>query len=190
LEEEKLSLHGWNETRIARRFGLTPQEIGRDLKEIRAHWVLKHKDDAVYAREQALEAVDDLLAIYFAEYEASQKEKQITSTKQVRPNTGPGRSEAQLRTEQREGNATYLSGIQWCLAERARLLGTYAPTKSENKSDVHVVVENARLILESRINRIITRLGTSGVPLLDVGRGSQSVSVSLADVGASESDSS
>lgn len=92
--------------------------------------------------------IDELERTYWAAWRNSQKPRATTSQER---NTGepdtemrvvdgkqvtvevPGkiRLKASLRTEERDGNPTFLAGVGWCIQQRCKLLGLDVPQNHE-----------------------------------------------------------
>ena len=126
---DELYLNGWRQVDIAKRLGVTQATISRDLEAIRVAWVESAVRDFDQLKEQELQKVDNLERVYWEQYEASKAPKKSKVSRQVK---GARASiEATVKEEERLGNPTYLSGVQWCIQERCKILGIYAAVKNE-----------------------------------------------------------
>src|SRR5262249_24223213 len=66
---------------------------------------------------------------YWAAWEASKKEREITTTEQLTGGDGD-RLKAVVRKEQQTGDPRYLAGVQSCIEQRCKLLGLNAPVET------------------------------------------------------------
>ena len=128
-EVAELYLNGWRQSAIASKFGVTQGTISNDLKAIRKDWVASAVRDFDQLKEQELQRADNLEREYWEQYQASKKPKKSKTSRQVK---GDRESiEATMKEEERLGNPTYLSGVQWCIEQRCKILGIYAAVKNE-----------------------------------------------------------
>lgn len=146
VEIARRYLRGESQRKIALALGVTRQQIQYDLREIRARW----REQAVVDFEQAiieqLARIDQLEREYWEQYELSKagKAKKIITVSGKRPKQlkqpkqeddssdnqkGIERVTQTSITEETPGDPRYLQGVQWCIQERARLLGLYAPDR-------------------------------------------------------------
>ena len=129
-------LRGETQAQIARAVGITQQQVSYDLKRIRQKW----KEETVFDFEEAiieqLKRIDALESEYWQQYERSKlgRTKEIVAiTGKRRPGDKkdeapqPDRVTKTNITEDTPGDPRYLAGVQWCIQERSKLLGLYAP---------------------------------------------------------------
>lgn len=123
-----LYLKRYSQQEIADHLGINQATVSRDLAVLQAEWkqAALHSLDEAKAKELA--KIDELEREYWLEWRASKVEKQSTLTEQVDGGKG-GRRKAQIRKEERLGNAAYLTGVQWCIDKRCKLLGLDAPDR-------------------------------------------------------------
>lgn len=119
-------LRGMTQVELAAEYGVSQGTISKDLAALRAMWLESALVDFDEARQVALAKIDHLEAEYWAAWETSKTERVKTATGKTDKGTS-----ARVEKEQRDGNPQYLAGVQWCIAERIKLLGLYAPTKQE-----------------------------------------------------------
>lgn len=105
---------------------VTQGTISNDLKAIQERWRNSSIMDMNEAKQRELARIDTLEMEYWRQYEESKKPRQIASEK-----SSPGKHETMKRAEQRTGDTRYLSGIQWCIEQRCKILGVNAPVKIE-----------------------------------------------------------
>ena len=142
-----LYLRGVRQVEIATQLNLSRQQIGYDLKIIQRRWQEKTIIDLDESKNKELSRIDELERVYWQAWQDSKCEK----IKAKQETSGKGRdgkpivTRATAEKEQMLGNPAYLSGVQWCISERCKLLGLNAPIRvdSTNRSDqpVRVIVE-------------------------------------------------
>lgn len=139
----EMYLKGQGQLEIAEKLNVDQSTISRDLKAIHEEWRLSAIRDFDLAKQIELERINRLEQEYWEAWEKSKSEKQISNKKSSKRSTSsqPDYVEIQVRTEQREGEARYLQGIQWCISERCRILGLH-----ENKQTLEVVSAKDRLV--------------------------------------------
>jgi len=136
----ELYLKQWRQVDIAEKLGIDQATVSRDLSAVRKMW---RKDASLSfdaAKAQELARIDTLENEYWRQYEASQEEFVRTMTeKNLPPVTEGGRqkegtTKARVIKETRIGDPRYLSGIQWCIEQRCKILGIEAPKKTDMTS--------------------------------------------------------
>lgn len=137
LSERYLS--GIPQYEIARQLKVTQQTVSNDLKELQSRWLASSlvNIDEVKARELA--KIDYLERVYWEGYERSIRVEETTTVRAsgaVRQVPGSDTQFIQekdattIKTQHsRDGNTSYLQGVQWCIDRRCKLLGIDAPTK-------------------------------------------------------------
>jgi hypothetical protein len=113
---------------LARRLGVDRSTVSRDLKALNARWKEAAVRDLDAAKGQELEHIDQLLREYWDAWEKSKKGQETTTTEQTTGGDGE-RVRAAIRKEEQHGDPRYLAGVQWCIEQRARILGLNAPQK-------------------------------------------------------------
>lgn len=138
----ELHLKGWSQQRIADFLELDKSNICRELKNVKAEWKAEAIEDHNFYIQQELRRLAMLEAEYWAGWERSQEgretsvnEKLVTGKDQA--GNALGRVKLATRTEQRIGDAAFLSGVQKVIDARCKLLGLY-PTDDNSASQVHL----------------------------------------------------
>jgi len=121
-----LYLSGWTQTAIAEEVGVSQATISGDLKALQKAWLASSLIDFGAAKSEALAKIDRLEREYWAAWEASKEDKETQTTEKAGGETP--RSKAQIRREGQVGNPSFLSGVQWCIERRCKVLGIDAPT--------------------------------------------------------------
>jgi len=136
-----LYLQGWTQGRIAqhlsedeeRNYSLTRQQIGYDLKKIQAAWRESSLIDIDEAKAKELAKVDRLEREYWDAWERScldAETKRLEGT--LVPGEDQGKPTKQILTRKGQaGDPRFLSGVQWCIERRCKIIGVDAPSKQD-----------------------------------------------------------
>lgn len=134
-------LTGKRQVDIAAELGVSQQQISYDIQEIHRRWRESDLINVNEAKQRELERIDKLEQTYWSAWEKSLGErtrtKQETSADAV-TGTERGKRRASVEKETLLGNPAYLAGIEYCITERAKIIGLYAPTQNNVKMDVDV----------------------------------------------------
>lgn len=120
----ELYLQGRYQAEIAREIGISQQQVSYDLAILRRQWVERAAGatDTWFAEELA--RIDKLERTYWQAWERSTAGRETRATSQ----RGDTRS-AQIRTEDAFGDPRFLSGVQWCIDRRCKLLRLDPPAR-------------------------------------------------------------
>jgi DNA-binding MarR family transcriptional regulator len=162
-----LYLRGKYQTDIAEIIGVDQATISRDLKELRKQWLSSALVDLNEAKSKELAKIDQLELTYWTAWERSLGEFKSKTVKgkagkEGMENAKPSLLEQILRTEEREGNPAFLSGIQWCINKRCALLGLDAPTNARSLNIDLSKLTDAQLQRIASGEDIVHVLATSG----------------------------
>lgn len=128
-------LSGKGQPTIAKIIGVSQRTVSNDLALIRKEWMEKATLDFTEAVSEQLAKLDKLEIEYWEAWEKSKTELLTTDTmvEVVGAEEGGEEIVGAKRVSQhrmpREGNATFLAGVERCIAKRCELLGLNAPTK-------------------------------------------------------------
>ena len=127
-------LQGKTQAEIGETLGLSQPQISYDLAEIRSRWRTDTTINLDEAKQKELARIDTLERTYWEAWERTLEEKTKTRTEQSTSGKGDKDSggktaKATIEKETLLGNPAYLSGVQWCISERCKILGIYAPAK-------------------------------------------------------------
>ena len=134
-------LQGWTQARItehlnARKdiaYQLSTRMIGYDLKSVQDMWRASALIDVDEAKANALAKVDRLEREYWNAWERSCEDAE-TVRMEGKP-TGEGEDgapEKVVKTSKGQaGDPRFLTGVQWCIERRCKIIGVDAPTKQE-----------------------------------------------------------
>lgn len=130
-----LYLRGALQSDIASQLKLSQQQISYDIKELKRRWKESALFDFDEAKGKELARVDNLEVTYWDAWTRSLDKATRTvqtSMKSEDESTISARSES---TEQ-FGDPRFLSGVQWCIDRRCKILGLDAPVKSKNETEI------------------------------------------------------
>lgn len=141
---EELHLRGYNGVEIATEMGVSAEQIRQDLKKIAQQYAastLRNYDQDLNRQLRKLDLLERSAWKFLAD---SDQDREITTRRQRTKESDDGTEtvrEASTRQEQRDPDARYMTVIQWCIAERNRLLGLYPPEESRVQHQVAAVTE-------------------------------------------------
>jgi DNA-binding CsgD family transcriptional regulator len=158
-----LSLQGLSQAEIAGQLGISRGRVSQLLKEVRQQWHATATRELAEHVAQQLARIDLLEREYWSAWARSQRDRgrvedagdeplpQPQGTVAPRnddgslPEVKPGRRRHRVVREGRDGDAAFLAGIQWCIAERSKLLGLDAPKKIDITTRVRELARAAGL---------------------------------------------
>jgi hypothetical protein len=157
-------LCGKTQQEMAQLFGVSQAQISYDLKVLQRRWLKSSLINIAEAKARVLARIDALERTYWEAWQRSLIEKE-TKTAEKTSVGASGRTRALSRQEQRDGNAAFLAGVQWCIELRCRILGiAHKEVPPEpvapaiNVAIQHVTAgltdEEKRLIIELRRKRL------------------------------------
>lgn len=119
-----------------RGYVLSQQMISYDLKQIQAVWRQSQMVDVDEIKGRELARIDRLEVQYWDAWERSQDNAEIEITRASGKRKGgndatPEQIERTKRVEGRVGNPAFLAGVQWCIEQRCKIFGLYAPERIE-----------------------------------------------------------
>lgn len=134
VEIARRYLRGETQSAIGVALGMTQQMVSYDLSIIEKRWQAAAIHDITEAKARELAKIDHLEVTYWEAWERS-LEPFKSSTVKARggvKDAKPQTAEQMTKTEERNGSATYLVGVQWCVDRRCKLLGLDAPVKMDH----------------------------------------------------------
>lgn len=129
VEIQAMYLRGARQMDIAAEFNISQPQISRDLATIKARWRNTTTINLDEAKQKELIRIDELERTYWTAWERSLDEKVKTRTEKFSGDDGRGK--ASVEKETLLGVPAYLTGVQWCISERCKILGLYAPVKND-----------------------------------------------------------
>lgn len=106
--------------------GLSQEMVSYDLRAVQEQWRNIPQAELNELKTIQLTKIDNLEREYWEAWQDSKKPTKSTSTGK-RGNV----INLSARSTEKNGNPAYLQGVERCIAERAKILGLYAPTKNE-----------------------------------------------------------
>lgn len=178
-----LHLTGHTQAQIAAQLAVSQQTISAELRRLRDEWRKRAAGSFDERQAEQLARLDSVERTAWAAWERSLGERTRSRTRRSerpqRPQTitnATGLTEivpvppavvtdATVERTERDGNPAYLQQIGWCLEQRAKLLGLYAPTKlaptdpsgSRPYLPIEAIQRGTRLMDE--VDEIMLRLG-------------------------------
>ena len=131
VEIARRYLHGMSQMEIADELGLSQSQISRDLKVLHERWMKSSLVDLNEAKARELARIDNLEREYWDAWRDSRGERLETNTKQIAGGAND-RKEVSIKKVKLEGNPDFLTGIQWCIEMRCKILGIYQPGRAAN----------------------------------------------------------
>ena len=127
-----LYLQGWPQVDIAREIRRSPATVSRDIKALQKDWLNSALVDFNEAKARELAKVDRLEREYWDAWERSKQDAEVITTKgKGKHKNKPEQLERTHKREGQVGDSRFLSGIQWCIEQRCKILGLEAPKRIE-----------------------------------------------------------
>lgn len=142
----RMYCQGKPQWQMAEELGFSPRQIANDLVELRRRWLESSLVDLDAAKSKELAKWDNLESTYWAAWERSLKTK---TTKQAK--NGDRGTEQSVKQEEREGNPSFLAGVERCIENRCKLMGLIVE-KRESKQVEYTHEEWVRACAERRKN--------------------------------------
>lgn len=121
----KFYLRGMTQADIAGQMEVTQQQVAYDLKTVHERLLASTLIDLGTRKAIELSKIDQLEREYWTAWARSCQERTVQTTERI---TGERpRDRAGIRKELRDGNHKFLQGVQWCIAQRCKILGLEAP---------------------------------------------------------------
>ena len=108
----EMYLKGYFQADIAKKLGVTQQQVSQDLKVIYKNWKNSAVRNFDELKDRELVKIDNLETTYWQAWEGSKKEGSSV------------------------GDARFLQGIQWCVAKRCEILGVNSPQEIKNVTTI------------------------------------------------------
>jgi len=113
---------------IAAELGCSQKTVSRDIAAIKDAWLQSALVNFDEAQAEALAKVDRLENEYWTAWESSKKDRVKRSKTENRKGDDEDTRLAQ-EVHARDGNPSFLQGVQWCIDRRVKILGLDAPQK-------------------------------------------------------------
>ena len=139
-----LYLQGWLQADIAEKVGINQSTVSRDLKALYKQWLAESLVDFNAAKAKELAKIDALERTYHIAWIRSCEDAETTRQEGSRA----GVDKIVKTAKGQAGDPRFLTGIQWCIERRCKIMGIDAPTKMDlriNELDAAIEFELARL---------------------------------------------
>jgi hypothetical protein len=165
-EIARLYLQRRTQAEIAAQLGMSRQQVGYDLGAVRQGWLESSLTDFNARKAEELARIDRLEREYWDAWEASQRERETSTTEQTSDDDGQ-RMRASLRKVGQTGDPRYLAGVQSCIEQRCRLLGLNAPTETRLTGQGGGPLQTQTTVLTddqraAAVANLLARLGAPG----------------------------
>ena len=135
-----LYLQGWTQHRIAekltgkdgREYVISRAMVAYDLGKIENAWRTSALIDLNDARARELAKVDHLERVYWDAWLRSCEDAETLRQE----GSGEAPSKIVKTSRGQAGDPRFLTGVQWCIERRCKIIGVDAPSKSELRGDV------------------------------------------------------
>lgn len=125
-----LYLEGKLQADIAEVVGISQSTVSNDLRAIQREWLESSLVDFNEAKAREIAKIDKLEREYWAAWRRSCEDAEIETSKSAVAGDKK-RAEATKTTKGQSGDPRFLSGVQWCIERRCKLLGIDAPQRHE-----------------------------------------------------------
>lgn len=132
-----LYLKGYTQLEIGEQLGISQMTVSRDLKLLQEMWRQSAVNDIETAKHRELEKIDVLESEAWNAWLRSQADAETETITDV------GMGDKPITKRERKGqtgNAQYLATVQWCIAQRCKILGIEAPAKQELAGTLEIKV--------------------------------------------------
>jgi hypothetical protein len=164
----RLYLQQRTQEEIARAVAVDQGTVCRDLKATQTEWQRQRLDDFQQAKLRELARIDRLEREYWDAWERSCHERAQTVQEKTSAPSGD-RFKAGTRTEDRDGNAEFLRGVERCIEMRCKILGTFAalkiaPTTPDGEEEWHANASDTNAVLIAAFARLGLPISSPGDP--------------------------
>jgi predicted transcriptional regulator len=132
----KLWVLGHSQSDIAKKFGITQQQVSYDIKEIRNRLLPENIQEMKEARTDRMMELAMFKQEFLEEWERSKRDKEIQTQEKISsPGNGKNagdRIKVAWRTEGKCGDPAFLNGALKVIQEECKIGGFYAPKKLEH----------------------------------------------------------
>jgi hypothetical protein len=120
----------YSQADIAAELKIHQSTVSRYLKELQEEWLDSALFDFNQAKLKQMQKIDFLEMESYNAWKKSIGLKKEATQKSGSTSTGPFKNES-IKKWREIGDPRFLERIAWCIAERNRILGFYAPEKKE-----------------------------------------------------------
>jgi len=128
----------------ARGYTLTQQTISNDIRRIQELWEQSALRDFDEMKAQELAKVDRLEREYWRGWERSCEDAETTRQEGSKDDAGKAAIDKIVKTAKGQaGDPRFLTGVQWCIDKRCKILGIDAPTEIKHSGQVTTIMRVA-----------------------------------------------
>lgn len=130
----QLYLQGKTQHEIAQIVGVQQPRVCKDLKLIREEWRAARVADFDEAKDRELARIDHIEREAWAAWGRSVGQRKTTTREMdgsAPPGSAPSPAKVTVKTEEQPGDPRFLERVQWCVDQRCKVLGLYAPKRIE-----------------------------------------------------------
>ena len=134
----ELYLEGWLQADIAETLGISQSTVSNDLKALQKQWLASSLIDFDQAKAREIAKIDKLEWEYYQAWHRSCEDAE-TVIEKGKGKGGEKNPTSVEKTVQRKGQAgdpRFLTGVQWCIERRCKILGIDAPVKQEQSGSI------------------------------------------------------
>lgn len=164
------------QSEIAKQLGVSQGQISQDLKKLLQHWESDQSNKIDQYKREQLERINVIEEEMWKQWELSIKDGYSETTKSKSGKFVSGKGATITGTAKKEmdeefwrimetkgstrGNMEYMKGVMWCVQERSKIWGLYAPKKiaATNPEGDKEAGLNAREELFAMVERVAERL--------------------------------
>lgn len=161
----ELYFDGHSQASIAKVIGISASQVAKDLEAVRNRWVEETNIAIDVIKAEQLKKIDWMEKEYRECWEASKKRVKTVSIKRggIANNTPTGKGQFEISEEEEIGDTRFLDGIKWCISERLKITGGYAPKKiaETDPTGTKSANANAREEILALIDDIGSKMRTS-----------------------------
>lgn len=138
-----LYLQGRLQSDIAEKLEISPATVSRDITYLQAEWIKSSLIDVGKRKSQELAKVDRLEREYWDAWLRSCEDAETATQKQKGKVTKAVGEDGEFVAEQpaeisktrkgQAGDPRFLTGVQWCIERRCKILGIDAPAEVKHK---------------------------------------------------------
>lgn len=110
-----------------RNYDLSRSQIKYDIKKIHQRWLKSSLVDFGKVKVRELARIDRLEREYWTAWNESKEDQEINTTS--RSNGRHPSEKAEVKRIGQVGNPRFLDGVQWCIEQRMKIFGFYAPSQ-------------------------------------------------------------
>lgn len=129
-----LYLEGRLQVDIAREVGLSQSTVSNDLKALQRIWLKSSLIDINEAKAREIAEIDNLEREYYKAWHRSREDAETLRQEGDKE----GLDKVTKTSKGQAGDPRFLSGIQWCIERRCKILGVDAPERSDVGGEVVV----------------------------------------------------